>query len=579
MNNERYAALPAPDMKGERSWPGRRLTEAPVWCSVDLRDGNQALTDPMTVEGKLEFFKLLVKLGFKEIEVGFPSASGIEFDFVRELLIRKFVPSDVRIQVLSQCREHLIRRTFEAIEGADNIIFHIYNNTSDIQRHIVYGFSDGESLEMGAQAAALVKELAREKGIGNITLEYSPESFTESDPKFVRKTYSKVIDVWNPSKDNPMILDFPTTVENLMPNEFADRMELIARDISRYEGITLSIHPHNDRGTGVAAAELAMLAGAKRIEGTLFGNGERAGNVDLINIACNLLARGIDPKLDLSEILEVRKKYESLTGMRVPERYPYAGDLVFTAFSGGHQDAINKVLAYREKEPSKHWDIPYLPIDPADIGRIYEPFVRINSLSGRGGVAYILEVYHGFKLPRDMRGEFSQIIQTISESEGEVDQERIMAEFKKNYMDMKEPYHFKSINTTDEPTAASDNFLTVATLTYTDHGEMKTVTAKGNGPIDAAKTAISHDLKRSLRILDYSEHALTSGSNAQAAAYIHLFDCESGRTAYGVGVSSSTTRASIRAIFSALNRMQAASEEDTAGKTGSVTTQKGETEC
>ena len=265
MNNERYAALPAPDMKGERSWPGRRLTEAPVWCSVDLRDGNQALTDPMTVEGKLEFFKLLVKLGFKEIEVGFPSASCIEFDFVRELLIRKLVPSDVRIQVLSQCREHLIRRTFEAIEGADNIIFHIYNNTSDIQRHIVYGFSDGESLEMGAQAAALVKELAHEKGIKNITLEYSPESFTESDPEFVRKTYSKVIDVWNLSKDNPMILDFPTTVENLMPNEFADRMELIARDISRYEGITLSIHPHNDRGTGVAAAELAMLAGAKRI--------------------------------------------------------------------------------------------------------------------------------------------------------------------------------------------------------------------------------------------------------------------------------------------------------------------------
>ncbi|MCR4720206.1 MAG: 2-isopropylmalate synthase [Lachnospiraceae bacterium] len=555
MNYERYAALPAPDMKGERSWPGRRLQEAPIWCSVDLRDGNQALTDPMTVEGKLEFFKLLVKMGFKEIEVGFPSASGIEFDFVRELLIRKLVPADVKIQVLSQCREHLIRRTFEAVEGADNIIFHIYNNTSDIQRHIVYDLPDAESLDMGAAAASLVKKLAAEKGI-RVTLEYSPESFTESDPDFVRQTYTRVIEVWKPSHDNPMILDFPTTVENLMPNEFADRMELIARDIAGIPGITLSIHPHNDRGTGVASAELAMLAGAKRIEGTLFGNGERAGNVDILNIACNLLARGIDPKLDISNILDVRKKYEHLTGMRVPERYPYAGDLVFTAFSGGHQDAINKVLAYREKEPSKIWDIPYLPIDPADIGRIYESFVRINSLSGRGGVAYVLEVYHGFKLPRDMRGEFSQIIQVISENEGEVDPERIMTEFKKNYMDKKEPYHFKSINTTDEPTAIADNFLTVATLSYTDHGELKTVTAKGNGPIDAAKTAISQDLKRSLRILDYSEHALTSGSNAQAAAYIHLFDSETGRSAYGVGVSSSTTRASIRAIFSALNRIE-----------------------
>jgi len=554
MNYKRYAALPASDMKGKRLWPERRLEEAPVWCSVDLRDGNQALMDPMTVEGKLEFFKLLVKMGFKEIEVGFPSASGIEFDFVRELLARKLVPSDVKIQVLSQCREHLIRRTFEAIEGADNVIFHIYNNTSDIQRHVVYGISDSESLGMGAEAARLVKDIAREKGM-KITLEYSPESFTESNPDFVRETYRRVIDIWKPSKDNPMILDFPTTVENIMPNEFADKMELIARDIEEIEGITLSIHPHNDRGTGVAAAELAMLAGAKRIEGTLFGNGERAGNCDLLNLACNLMARGIDPKLDISNILSLRNTYESLTGMKVPERYPYAGDLVFTAFSGGHQDAINKVLEYREKTPSKIWDIPYLPIDPADIGRIYESFVRINSLSGRGGVAYILEVYHGFKLPRDMRGEFSEIIQAISESEGEVGQERIMAEFKRNYIDKKEPYHFKSINTTDEATAVADNFLTVATLTFTDHGELKEVTAKGNGPIDAAKTAISHELGRSLRILDYSEHALTSGSNAQAAAYINIYDCESGKTAYGVGVSSSTTRASIRAIFSALNRM------------------------
>jgi len=556
MNNKRYAPLPEADMKGKRLWPGKKLTKAPVWCSVDLRDGNQALTDPMTVEGKIEFFRTLVDIGFKQIEVGFPSASGIEFDFVRELIIRDLVPEDVTIQVLSQCREHLIKRTFEAIEGAKNVIFHIYNNTSDIQRKVVYGLTDEESISMGEVSAKLVKELA-DKSDANIILEYSPESFTESNPDFVREAYRRVINVWKPSKTRPMILNFPTTVENLMPNEFADRMELIARDIEDFEGITLSVHPHNDRGTGVAAAEASMLAGVQRIEGTLFGNGERAGNVDIVNIACNLLAKGIDPCLDLSDIPSLKSKYESLTGMRVPERYPYAGSLVFTAFSGGHQDAINKTLEYREKNPSPTWDIPYLPIDPADIGRIYESFVRINSLSGRGGVSYVLEVYFGFKLPRDMRGEFSDIIQEISETEGEVDRERIMAEFKKHYIDMKEPYHFRKISTYDEPGATADNFLTVAQLTYTDHGVEKTVTGKGNGPIDAAKTALAKELGRQLRILDYSEHALGSGSNAQAAAYIHLIDNHSSKAVYGVGVSSSTTRASIRAIFCALNRMEA----------------------
>lgn len=542
-------------MNEPRRWPTNTLSKAPIWCSVDLRDGNQALIEPMTVEEKIEFFKELVRLGFKQIEVGFPSASQIEYDFLRELIVRKLIPDDVTIQVLSQCREHLIRRTFEAIEGAGRVIFHIYNNTSQIQRNIVYSISDEEALNLGAEAATLVKELAKDFK-GEIILEYSPESFTESDYEFVRKVYHKVIDVWQPSNSRPFILDFPTTLENLMPNEFADKMELVAQDISGLEGITLSVHPHNDRGTAVACAEMAMLAGVERIEGTLFGNGERAGNADLINIACNLLAKGIDPCLNLENIVEVRQMYETLTGMKISERHPYAGELVFTAFSGGHQDAINKTLAYREKHPGEYWDVPYLPIDPADIGRIYEPFVRINSLSGRGGVAYILEVYHGFKLPKDMRGEFSEIIQRVSESEGEVDHDRIMAEFKKNYIDKKEPYHFRKLNTVDESTAISDNYLTVATLTYTDHSVERIVVGKGNGPIDAVKAGLNNALSRSLRILDYQEHALGTGSNAQAAAYIHLIDSESGKSSYGVGVSSSTTRASIRAIFSALNRME-----------------------
>lgn len=559
MNNKHYRPLPVTVLNGPRQWPANTLKTAPIWCSVDLRDGNQALIEPMTVEEKIAFFKELVRLGFKQIEVGFPSASQIEFDFLRELIVRKLIPSDVTIQVLSQCREHLIRRTFEAIQGAERVIFHIYNNTSDVQRHIVYAIPDEEAERFGADAALLVKELSKDFS-GQIILEYSPESFTESDYEFVKRVYHRVIDVWQPSKERPFILDFPTTIENLMPNEFADKMELVKQDIAGMEGITLSIHPHNDRGTAVACAELAMLAGVERIEGTLFGNGERAGNVDLLNIAYNLLAKGIDPCLNLENIVEIRQKYETLTGMRVAERYPYAGELVFTAFSGGHQDAINKTLAYREQHPSPVWDVPYLPIDPADIGRIYEPFVRINSLSGRGGVAYILEVYHGFKIPKDMRGEFSEIIQTISETEGEVDHDRIMAEFKKNYIDMKEPYHFRRMNTVDESTSISDNFLTVATLTYTDHGEEKTIVGKGNGPIDAVKVGLNNALSRSLRILDYQEHALGTGSNAQAAAYIHLIDADSGKSSYGVGVSSSTTRASIRAIFSALNKIVATEE-------------------
>lgn len=554
MNYYRYSCNPFPDMSTRR-WPSNTLKAAPVWCSVDLRDGNQALTEPMNVEEKIRFFKLLLKLGFKEIEVGFPSSSQIEFDFVRKLIEQKLIPADVRIQVLAQCRPHLLERTFEAIEGAENVIFHIYNNTSKLQREIVYGISCDEVKAMAVNSALKVKDFAQSFP-GHITLEYSPESFIETEPEFALEICNAVIEAWQPDDRNGMIINFPTTVEKNTPNVFADRIEWISDRLISREKLILSVHPHNDRGTGVAAGELAMLAGAQRVEGTLFGNGERTGNVDLVTMACNLMSEGIDPELDFSDIISVRHEYESLVRQNVPERQPYAGDLVFTAFSGGHQDAINKAIRHMEQEGSDLWQVPYLPVDPADVGRKYEPLVRINSQSGKGGVAFIMESYHGFRLPKGMCREFSDIIQELTETEGELNPDRIMAEFKKHYIDRKEPYHFRHANMEDVAAAAQDIFHTVATIIFTDHGVERSFEAKGNGPIDATKIGIQNALGRSLRILDYSEHALKEGSNAQAAAYIHLMDSVSGRTTYGVGVSSSTTRASIRALFSALNRME-----------------------
>ena len=554
MNYKRYRRNPLPKVS-EREWPDKQITKAPIWCSVDLRDGNQALMEPMVVEEKIEFWNMLLKLGFKEIEVGFPSASQIEFDFLRQLVDRHLIPKGVKVQVLTQCREHLIKRTFEAIEGIDDVIIHIYNNTSAFQREKVYGLDKNEVLGLVEQSVNLVKEYA-EHASGHVTLEYSPESFTETEPEFALTVCNTAIRCWNPTSKNRMIINLPLTVENNTPNVFADRVEWMSKHLEKRENIILGIHPHNDRGTAVAAAELALMAGAERIEGTLFGNGERTGNVDIITLACNMLAEGIDPKLELSDMPHIKSTYESLIKINVHERHPYAGEYVFTAFSGGHQDAITK--GFKEMETSKDgiWQVPYLAIDPADVGRIYEPIVRINSQSGKGGVAFIMETYHGFRLPKGMQKEFSDIIQNISETEGEVNPDRIMWEFKKAYIDMKEPYHFRMAKMEDIPAAAVDNFHTVAEITYTDHGEEKTYTSKGNGPIDAVKIGIQNELGRTLKILDYSEHALRSGSNAQAAAYIHLMDAASGIITYGVGVSSSTTRASIRAIFSALNRME-----------------------
>lgn len=554
MNSNRYRAV-TPVQIENRTWPDKRITEHPTWCSVDLRDGNQALDVPMTVKQKLAYFELLTSIGFKQIEVGFPAASGIEYDFVRELSEKALIPDDVWVQVLSQCRPHLIERTIQAVSGIRKVLFHIYNNTSPLQRSTVYKMSRGEILKQAVDSALMVKRFA-ESFEGEVMLEYSPESFNETEPEFVLSVCNAVIEAWKPSKEHPMIINLPTTVENTSPNMFADRIEWLSGRLVMRDCIILSVHPHNDRGTGVAAAELAMLAGATRIEGTLFGNGERAGNVDIINIACNLLSEGIEPGLELTDIPKIRQKYEMLSGIPVHERHPYAGDLVFTAFSGGHQDAINKGLKAMEDRGDGIWDIPYLPIDPADIGRKYEPFVRINSQSGKGGVAFIMETYHGFRLPKHMHREFTDTIQRISEAEGEVDPDRIMAEFKRHYIDMKAPYHFLKIKTEDVQAATVDNFHTIAEVTYEDHGVTKTFTGKGNGPIDAVKIGLAHELNRTLRVLDYSEHALNEGSNAQAAAYICLMDAETGRSTYGVGVSQSTMRASVRAIFSALNRLE-----------------------
>lgn len=555
MNYSKYRPLKNCEIT-ERKWPSRVLEKAPIWCSVDLRDGNQALIEPMVVEEKIEFFKKLLELGFKEIEVGYPSASGIEHDFIRQLVERNLIPDDVSIQVLAPCRERFLEKTFETVEGIKNVIMHIYTNTSPMQREYVYCKSKEEIMDMAVAAVQKVKNFA-ETFPGKVTLEYSAESFTETEEEYAVEICNAVIDAWQPDADNRIIINLPATIENATPNIFADKVEILSESLHCRENVILSVHPHNDRGTGIAATELALLAGADRVEGTLFGNGERTGNVDIITLVCNFMAQGIDPKIEIGDIVELRRFYERLVKMKVSERHPYAGELVFTAFSGGHQDAINKVMSVNREHASDYWNVPYLVVDPADVGRVYEPIVRINSQSGGGGVAFILESYHGFKLPKGMRSEFADIIQKVTEIEGEVEPDRIMAEFKANYLDRKEPYHFVSCRMEDVKAAADDNYHTIAEVEYSFKGETRTFSAKGNGPIDAVKTGLQNEIGHKLRILDYSEHALREGSNAQAAAYIHLLNPVTGKVTYGVGVSSSTTRASIRAIFSALNRLLA----------------------
>ena len=552
LNYKRYKRVPVLNYP-ERQWPNKEIQKAPIWCSVDLRDGNQALIEPMVVEEKIEFFKLLVKLGFKEIEVGFPAASQIEYDFLRTRVEQNLIPDDVTVQVLIQCREHLIKRTFEAIQGCKNVIIHIYNSTSTLQRDVVFDMNREEIKQIAIDGTEMVKKYM--KGFdGNIQLQYSPESFTGTEMDFALEICEAVKDVWQPTVENPIIFNLPATVEMTTPNVYADQIEWMSTHFTDRDKIILSIHPHNDRGCGVAASELALLAGADRIEGTLFGNGERTGNVDVLNIAYNMFSQGINPELDIENVNEIIEVYERCTKMDIDPRHPYAGKLVFTAFSGSHQDAINKGVHALEQRKSPYWEVPYLPIDPSDLGRKYEPIVRINSQSGKGGVAFVMDHYYGFKLPKVMHKELADEIQAISERQGEVSPSQIMDKFREMYINAKYPLHFRKMRTEDISETV-EGYDTKVVLTYTFKDELKTIEGFGNGPIDAVKHALCNQGGFKTKLTMYEEHALTTGSDSQAASYIELMNSETGERAFGVGISSNITRSSVRAIFSAMNRL------------------------
>ena len=550
MNFKKYKRVPVLDYPN-REWPDKEIKKAPAWCSVDLRDGNQALIDPMTVDEKIEMFQLLLKLGFKEIEIGFPAASQIEYDFLRKLVEENMIPDGVTVQVLTQCREHLIDRTFEAIEGIKNVIVHIYNSTSVLQRDVVFHMDKEAIKQIAIDGTNMVKERMKNCE-GNITLEYSPESFTGTEMEFALDICSAVQKTWDHANDNKIIFNLPATVEMTTPNVYADQIEWMNKHFEDRDNIILSVHPHNDRGTGVAATELALLAGADRVEGTLFGNGERTGNVDILTLAYNMFSQGINPGLELGDINEIREVYERCCKMKVGMRHPYAGKLVFTAFSGSHQDAINKGIHAMNERGDGIWEVPYLPIDPSDLGRQYEPIVRINSQSGKGGVAFVMDAAYGYKLPKEMQREFADVIQKISEKQGEVSPSTIMDKFREEYLDAEEPFAFIRAKV-EEPEEEGE---TRVTLRFRYKGEEMLAEAEGNGPINAAIQAIRGKVPSvDVHVLNYSEHALSEGSEAKAAAYIQMEDAKSGRITFGVGVSSNITRASIRGMFSALNRL------------------------
>lgn len=547
---KRFETISLPD----RTWPDRHIEKAPTWCSVDLRDGNQALVTPMNIDEKVEMFQKLVELGFKEIEVGFPSASQIEYDFIRKLIDDHLVPDDVTLQVLTQCREHLIRRTFESLKGLDKAIVHIYNSTSVLQRDVVFNKDKEEIKKIATDGCQLVKDLCSEFD-GKVILEYSPESFTGTEMDYAVEVCDAVMDVWGASKDNKVIINLPATVEMDTPNVYADQIEWVGRHFKDRERVILSLHPHNDRGTGVAATELGLLAGADRVEGTLFGNGERTGNVDLVTVALNMYTHGVDPKLDFSHINDVKKMYERVTKMEVPPRQPYAGQLVFTAFSGSHQDAINKGMHKYRERGNKQWEVPYLPIDPADLNRQYEPIVRINSQSGKGGVAFVMDTVFGYHIPKEMQANFAKVVQNISEAEGEVSPERIFDTFTKEYIDMEEPYKFISQKLIDESEDPTNDFDRKVILKIIDHGEEKTLVGHGNGPIDAVRDALNSGSNVHFKLLDYSEHALTSGSSSKAASYVEMQGEGMQSAEWGVGVHANITTATIKAMISGLNRI------------------------
>jgi 2-isopropylmalate synthase len=531
----------------DRTWPDRRLTRAPRWCSVDLRDGNQALIDPMDPERKYAMFVQLVEMGFKEIEVGFPSASQPDFDFVRHIIENDLIPADVTIQVLTQCREDLIRRTYESLHGAREAIVHFYNSTSTLQRRVVFGLDRAGITAIAVEAAHLCTSLEDTSPGTRFLYEYSPESFTGTELEYALEVCNAVVDVIRPTPERPLILNLPATVEMFTPNLYADAIEWFSRNVKDRESIVLSLHPHNDRGTGVAAAELGVLAGADRVEGTLFGNGERTGNVDVVNLALNLFSQGVDPELDIRDIDKVRHVAEYANRLPIHPRHPYVGELVYTAFSGSHQDAIKKGMA-AIGDTYDVWEVPYLPIDPKHTGRTYEAIIRVNSQSGKGGVAYLLSHEHGLDLPRAMQVEFSRRVQELTEASGtEISPAEIWDVFTTTYQPENPPIQLLS----SEVSADQHHTRIFAQLVV--DGQHVTVKGEGNGPIDAMMTGLRNELGIEFKVRDYSEHALTAGSAASAVAYVEAEDAH-GVTWWGVGMSSSILDASLEAVISAANR-------------------------
>lgn len=544
MNYEKYRRFPKVENKG-RTWPDNEITKAPIWCSVDLRDGNQSLEIPMTLTQKIEFFQYLVSIGLKEIEIGFPAASDTEFQFARYLIEHNLIPKDVTIQVLTQSREHIIRKTFEALEGCNRAIVHLYNSTSTLQRDVVFSNSMEETTELAISGAKLLKSLAKEYGEEKFLFEYSPESFTGTELDFATSICNSVIDVFEPTKDRKVIINLPATVEMSMPNIYADQIEYMCKNIKNRENVIISLHTHNDRGTGIAASELGLLAGADRIEGTLFGNGERTGNADLITLALNLYSQGIDPKIDFSNIDEAINVYESVTNLTVHQRHPYSGSLVYTAFSGSHQDAINKGIS-KLKDKQNLWEVPYLPIDPMDVGRSYDPIIRINSQSGKGGVAFLLMQKYNLQIPKNMQVDFSLKVTEVSDNNTkELLPSDIYDLFIKEYVDIKNPIELiKYTETTNGETSV------VSTINY--NGTEKTITGHGNGVIEAFCDSLITLTNKNIQVKYYFEHSLESGSKSLAITYIELLVDD--KSIFGAGIDSNITKSSLIAIVSAVNK-------------------------
>lgn len=558
MKTQKYFPFVPIDLP-DRTWPSKTITEAPIWCSVDLRDGNQALIDPMNLEEKLEMFQTLVDSGIKEIEVGFPSASETEYEILRTLIEGGYIPDDVTIQVLVQSREHLIKKTFEAVKGAKNVIIHFYNSTSTLQRKVVFRKDMDGIIDIAVTGARLIKKLSDElmqTSDINIRYEYSPESFTGTEMDNAVEICQRVLEELDATPENKVILNLPATVEGSTPNGYADQIEYFCRHLKGRDSAIISLHPHNDRGTAVAAAELGLLAGAERIEGTLFGNGERTGNVDLVTLALNMYTQNIDSGLDFSDINKVKEVYERTTKMKVGPRQPYAGELVFTAFSGSHQDAINKGKAYMNESHSDRWEVPYLPIDPADVGREYEPIIRINSQSGKGGAAYVMQEF-GFKMPKAMHPEFGAVVQAACDKKGkELQAQEVFDLFIEEYRNVCGPYRLLNHKFSEEK--EEHELLTKVhfsgTIQYNGDAPVK-IEGTGAGPIDAFFSALQSIGITGYHFVDYSEHAISVGADAKACSYIHLLSPE-GREVFGIGISHNINYASLKGILCAINRCQ-----------------------